>query len=172
MVTIIDKLKKIQALAERGIGGEKDTAQRMLDELLKKYDLTIDQLTSEEKERCYFNYRTAEERLVLLQCLGFVCDDGTSQVSFYTLRAKKRLAFNLTETQRVHLTELYKFHKENIRKEFKEFKKAFSAAYMNKHAITVKASASSPCNDPINMRIFSSIYNGLSDISFTRLLSK
>lgn len=33
------KLKALKALAERGVGGEKETAKRLYEELKKKYDL-------------------------------------------------------------------------------------------------------------------------------------
>lgn len=32
-------LKKLQALAERGVGGEKETAERKLKQLIKKYGI-------------------------------------------------------------------------------------------------------------------------------------
>lgn len=35
------RLRKLQALAERGVGGEAENARRKLDELSKKYDLEV-----------------------------------------------------------------------------------------------------------------------------------
>ena len=32
----IERIKKLQALAERGVGGEKETAQKMLNRMLEK----------------------------------------------------------------------------------------------------------------------------------------
>lgn len=42
---VVRKLKALKALAERGVGGEKETAKRLYEELKKKYDL------QEEKAR-------------------------------------------------------------------------------------------------------------------------
>ena len=44
-----ERLKKLQALAERGVGGEKETAQRKLEQLLKANSLTLDDLETEKK---------------------------------------------------------------------------------------------------------------------------
>ena len=36
---ILEKLKKLKSLSERGVGGERDNAKRMLQELLNKYNI-------------------------------------------------------------------------------------------------------------------------------------
>ncbi len=47
----IQRIKKLQALAERGVGGEKDTAERMLQKMLKRNGIkSLDELQSEEPE--------------------------------------------------------------------------------------------------------------------------
>lgn len=47
----IQRIKKLQALAERGVGGEKDTAEKMLQKMLKKNGIrSLDELQSEEPE--------------------------------------------------------------------------------------------------------------------------
>lgn len=40
---VIRRILKVAALAERGMGGEKTMAQKILAQLLKKYGLTLDQ---------------------------------------------------------------------------------------------------------------------------------
>ena len=40
---VLEKLGKIKALAERGVGGEKETALRMYEELCRKYDISEDE---------------------------------------------------------------------------------------------------------------------------------
>lgn len=41
---IIEKLVKIKALAERGVGGEQQTAQQMYEALKKRYDITDEEV--------------------------------------------------------------------------------------------------------------------------------
>ena len=42
---IAAKLKKIKALAERGVGGEKETAMRMYEDLKARYELEDEEIT-------------------------------------------------------------------------------------------------------------------------------
>jgi hypothetical protein len=50
------RLGKLLALAERGVEGEKDTAQRMLSNLLQKHGMTLDDFTGDAREMCWFKY--------------------------------------------------------------------------------------------------------------------
>lgn len=43
------KLKALKALAERGVGGEKETAKRLYEELKKKYEMS-EEVAAEEKD--------------------------------------------------------------------------------------------------------------------------
>ena len=61
--TIINKLKKIKALSEKGVNGEMDSANSMLEELMKKYGITEEDLGIEEEPKTrFFN---AKENLPL-----------------------------------------------------------------------------------------------------------
>jgi hypothetical protein len=46
---LLDRLRKIQALARHGVGGEKENAERMLARLLDLHNLTIEDLDGESK---------------------------------------------------------------------------------------------------------------------------
>lgn len=55
----IQRIKKLQALAERGVGGEKTTAQKKLAKLLKDNGInSLDELQKEEYEYTIFSYHT------------------------------------------------------------------------------------------------------------------
>lgn len=45
---ILSLLKKLHALAEQGVGGEKDSAMRKLEHLMKKYNVSFDELDDNE----------------------------------------------------------------------------------------------------------------------------
>ena len=54
----IQRIKKLQALAERGVGGEKTTAQKKLAKLLKDNGInSLDELQKEEYEYTIFSYK-------------------------------------------------------------------------------------------------------------------
>lgn len=69
MDRIIDKLKKLLALAERGEQGEAENARRLLEAELRKHGLTFDDIREENKRTRMFKYNSNEERTLLIQVL-------------------------------------------------------------------------------------------------------
>lgn len=57
---VLEKLGKIKALAERGVGGEKETAMRMYEELCRKYNISDDEAEAAlmKLETRWFSYST------------------------------------------------------------------------------------------------------------------
>ena len=53
---IKEKLAKIKALAERGVGGEKETAMRMYEELKARYEIEDEEITLDEVTLHWFSY--------------------------------------------------------------------------------------------------------------------
>lgn len=60
-------LKKLQALAERGVGGEKETAERKLKQLIKKYGIEEAELSEDKILDFDFKYRNKWEMQLLRQ---------------------------------------------------------------------------------------------------------
>jgi hypothetical protein len=56
MDTILDQLKKIYELSEKGLEGEKENAQELLKKLLKKYNLKTDDLLEEKLIKKKYDY--------------------------------------------------------------------------------------------------------------------
>ena len=73
----IQRIKKLQALAERGVGGEKTTAQKKLAKLLKDNGInSLDELQKEEYEYTIFSYNGKHEIKLLRQCMYKVITEG------------------------------------------------------------------------------------------------
>ena len=53
---ILNLAKKLQALAERGHGGEKENAELMLEKLALKYNIVLKDLQSVQKQHRIFNF--------------------------------------------------------------------------------------------------------------------
>lgn len=68
---VLARIRKIAALAARGVGGEQQTARAMLEALLREHDLTIEQVIGGEKRWVTFDFRDALEEKVLVH---FVCN--------------------------------------------------------------------------------------------------
>lgn len=66
----IQRIKKLQALAERGVGGEKTTAEKMLHKMLEKNGISsLDELEKDEVEYFLFSYKGRHEIKLLKQCM-------------------------------------------------------------------------------------------------------
>jgi hypothetical protein len=63
MSKYIDLGKKLKALADKGIGGEKVNAQKMLEALMNKHNITIEQIAEEEVNEYYFKVSKSEFNL-------------------------------------------------------------------------------------------------------------
>lgn len=59
----IELAKKLKALADRGIDGEKQTAEKMLNALLKKHKISIEEIEGEKLQKYYFKLEAIEHDL-------------------------------------------------------------------------------------------------------------
>lgn len=51
MNSMIEKLRKLQTLSERGEGGEVENATKLLYQLMEKYGITLDEISNETPRR-------------------------------------------------------------------------------------------------------------------------
>lgn len=63
MSKYIELGRKLKALAERGVGGEKLNAEKMLSNLLKKHNLTIADIEGEKTDNYFFKLKESEHQL-------------------------------------------------------------------------------------------------------------
>ena len=66
---ILQKIRRVQALAERGVAGEQESAAATLDRLMKQYGITEAELEEERREMAWFRYTTPIERKLLSQVI-------------------------------------------------------------------------------------------------------
>ena len=59
----IELAKKLKALADKGVGGEKVNAEKMLNDMLKKHKLTINDIEGEQTANYFFKLKKGEEKL-------------------------------------------------------------------------------------------------------------
>lgn len=77
-----EMLKKLRALALRGIDGEKEQAQAILEKLMKKYDITFGELDEEELNEYEFEFHGKEQKVLLRQTIYKVTNDRSSMWGF------------------------------------------------------------------------------------------
>jgi len=124
------KLAKLLALAERGVGGEKEVAKEMLGRLMDKHGITIDQLTGDVKTMRWLKWGNGKiNRRLLCQIFNHVCGN---EISIYTTPNRKAtLGAEITDAEYIE-----------VELKFTTFKKGLSEqidiayqAFVHKHDI-------------------------------------
>jgi hypothetical protein len=122
---ILDKLEKIKKLAERGIGGERETAIKMYEELRKKYEISPEEIAEQNLEERWFSYKTDLEEPLLLQIFYKVTGDTEHFAYTGKYRHRKKRGVVCTELEAVEIQMLFNFYREEMKKELEVFKAAF-----------------------------------------------
>lgn len=120
-----EKLKKLKALAERGVGGEKETAMKLYRELMEKYEIEEEEILSEVLKVHWFGYRTDIEEELLLQVFYKVT--GSRQYSRYINRysRRKKRGCVCTEIEAAEIKLLFEFYRNELKRELETFIAAF-----------------------------------------------
>ncbi len=123
---ILERIKAVQALAERGDRGEKESAAAMLDRLMKKYGITETELAEERREIAWFRYKTPLECRLLHQVIYAVTGRAASGcVGKYTNRPRKMVGIKCTAAERLEIEFSFDFYKTAFEKELERFFIAF-----------------------------------------------
>ena len=120
-----DKLKKLKALAERGVGGERESALKLYHKLLEKYQIDEGEILEERVTLHWFSYKTELEEDLLTQIFYKVT--GSPSYHHYTgnySRRKKR-GCNCTEMEAVEIKMLFDFYRQELQRELEGFLLAF-----------------------------------------------
>lgn len=131
-------LKKIKALAERGVGGEAENAEALLARLMEKYGVSDEELDEETRKRYDFTYHGREQRQLLRQVV-YKVTGGYAYNLVYTATNRKvrtQLGADCTAAEKVEIEFLFDFYTRLWEKE----KEAFLSAYIQKHRIFAERS--------------------------------
>lgn len=108
------KLRKLHALAQRGVGGERDTAQRMLDKLLAKHGLTLDDLLDEQRAHHWYTCSNRYEQRLALQIAAMILDTRNPSL-FYKRNNARQFAAKLTKSEIIE----FELHYQTLREALK-----------------------------------------------------
>lgn len=123
---LLEKIKKIKALADRGVGGEKTTAQATLERLMQEHGITEADLEVERVETVFFPYHDELERRILIQIIFSVTGKPAfGCVGAASGRKRKKYGTDCTAAQRLEIEFNHKFFYEAAKKEFEVFLYAF-----------------------------------------------
>lgn len=162
-------LKKIRALAEHGVGGEAENAEKLLARMMKKYGISEAELDEETRVRHDFTYHGGEEKKILKQVVYKVTGGYTYEL-VYTASGRKvrtQLGADCTPAEKVEIEYLFDFYKRLWEKE----KDAFLAAYIQKHRIFAIRADVEPQEMSLEESIkMSALMRGMSDESPLRAI--
>lgn len=127
-----EKILKLYALAQRGIGGEKVNAEKILARMLKDANLTMADLEREEyptKLRELNFGRGKEFKKLMLQIIGRVLNKN--EISYNSKKNKTTIVVMLTDLQYAEVILLWNIYSPAFKKE----KKLLFDAFVQKHRI-------------------------------------
>lgn len=137
----LDKIRKVYELANRGVSGERDAAKARLDELMKKYGITLEELDSEAETVHYYHLHGNSNHEIFAQvsatrgCTHFVFvgpHDNTkvSKQLKGMLHGKPHganVAFVCSPIKFVEITTAYEVYQRSFDEHFESFFYAFLA---------------------------------------------
>ena len=100
---IIERIRKLQELADRGEYGERINAREMIDELMEKYHISPDQLNEEECCSYVFKAKTGWQRRLMHQLVALMGEDRVKLrfdivPKVYTVKGKKKYGHGVAES--------------------------------------------------------------------------
>lgn len=142
---ILLKIRKLQALAERGVGGEATNAKILLSALFEKYGIDESKLDEEEKQWYEFEMRTSVQKLFLQL---YVSVYGTTErylkeVELWKRGRKKIVKCKFTRAEYIEFSQMWEWHRKNYLAERKRMRELFQIAYYDKF----KMYASETCDE-------------------------
>ncbi|WP_236354876.1 DUF2786 domain-containing protein [Konateibacter massiliensis] len=125
----IQRIKKLQALAERGVGGEKTTAAAMLEKLLAKNGIeTLEELETEEAEYFLFSYKGKHEITLLKQCMYKVIGAAAGREYYRSHGTRQKIGIYCTKAQKIEIELEFEFYRNVFYEELDNFMCAFIQA--------------------------------------------
>ena len=125
----IQRIKKLQALAERGVGGEKETAKRKLEKMLNENGIySLEELTEEKYEYTLFSYRGVHEIKLLKQCIYKVLTAAGDRTFYRTRGTRQKIGVYCTKAQKLEIELEFEFYRNLFYEELETFMEAFIQA--------------------------------------------
>lgn len=125
--SILEKLRKIKLLSERGIGGEARNALSKLEAMLKQHGLTMRDLAMDDLKRYDFTYNTMMERKLLVQIAASILKSSTFRVFGVEKRGRvaRILVLELTAVQYCDISMAFAYYKKILKIEQERLLSAF-----------------------------------------------
>lgn len=117
---IKDKISKVLELVNRGEEGEKDAAKKALDRLMKKYNISDEDLQSIHLKVYSFTYKTNIDKMLFVQLVDYFFKEKGLKI-YRSSSLLKNLIIELEYLDWVTLDSAYEYFRRHAAKQFKEF---------------------------------------------------
>lgn len=125
----IQRIKKLQALAERGVCGEKETAEKMLKRMLEKNGIaSLEELENEDAEYTLFSYNGKHEAKLLKQCIYKVMTAAWKDGYYRSKGTRQKIGVYCTKAQKIEIGLEFGFYRSVFYDELDTFMTAFIQA--------------------------------------------
>lgn len=121
MDKIIELAKKLKALSEKGEGGEKINAEKMLQKIMEKHNLTLEEVEGEKKDFVYFKVNKKQEE-IFWQIVSSVIGEHTT---YTDQRRRGYFVLKITAAEAVEIEMKYDFYWKLYQEEFDIWRSAF-----------------------------------------------
>lgn len=127
----IELIKKLKALADKGVGGEAENAQQMLEKMLLKHNLTIEDIVGEQKNDYYFKASGIKAKLLtqIIKRVNYdlkIYDIPSNVVKKYSLSGNVMTTCTVAEF--IEIEQMFYIYDNLYKRESEIFYKAFLTA--------------------------------------------
>ena len=124
---LLEKLAAVKALADRGVAGEKEAAEKRLQYMMQKYGITEADLEDSGVRLYWIRYKTEYERKLLYQLAYKYTGSGHAHgcVGTYTGRSRKKVGIDCTTAQYIEIEADFEFYRAALAEEMELFYTAF-----------------------------------------------
>lgn len=120
---ITDTMKHLLELSKRGVGGEKENATKLLNKLMKKYNISESDLQKEELHQHDVRFKTKWQESLIHQIMYMI--NPKRNIYKYNNRKAKIAILELTDAEWIEHQYLYSIYKKAFEEELELFTSAF-----------------------------------------------
>ena len=145
-----EKLVKMKSLAERGEGGERETANRLIEELAAKYGISLDFLGNETKRHYEIRFSAVWQRRLFGQLMGLLrlekygSRDADELILYFNRRDRLKCNTTCTEMEWLELTTKHSV----LCADYKRQQRAFYTAFLMANDLLMPFDPKSPPPTP------------------------
>lgn len=124
---LIRRLERVKALAERGVGGEKENAEALLNRLMEKYGVSETDIEDTTERDYFIRYHNVWERKLIVQITYMHLGSGhvAATVGTRSGRPHKKICVTCTPAQYIEIEADFEFYKAAWEEDLAIFYSAF-----------------------------------------------